>query len=612
MIRQYRAGRLYKPQMRHMHLAIAATADIRTASFQDREHFVVPVVALVEGVVYAMNAPGPELVLADEFGKSPAMWNAKPVLGQHPLTGDAAGSACTPRILEREAFGTIFEAALDGDALVMEAWLDKGRANRPGSLGERVLERLAKRELIEVSVGAWVVSEPRAGVWKDGTRYVAVWREIAPDHLAMLPEGDTGACSCEMGCGAPRVAQRVETEPGVYILRAEPVPQPKAAPVVPEPAQEGKPMKSRAARIKALVAHPKVVVVDGLLARLAAAPEAQLEEFEQAAEAGQLGVPERSAIGRLLDWFRVGESMSDVDIRTAIDRALRSEEPGYLGIDSLFPDDTLVVYAVAPEDSVLLLRRSYAFADDGSVTLGTEREEVRPVTKFEPVQRAAAAAASSVTTPPAPCGCGGAATPPVPAAAPAALSQGDAMTKAERIAAIIAKSNGKFTEANRVGLESLDEVTLTALEAYAEHPAAAAAAPAPVAAPAPTPAPVPAPVVQPVAAAAAPALTQDQVLEMFPDLKRVVNERQAADATRKSTLVGRLKTGQTHYTEAQLTAMTIEQLEGLAAIMKVNTPTDFSVLGSRAAAAVDEETPEDAPSLIDSVRTLRAAAQPAA
>ena len=52
-------------------LVEADTDAIRTDTFMDQEHMVVPVIALVEGVVHASNSPVPELALASEFARHP-------------------------------------------------------------------------------------------------------------------------------------------------------------------------------------------------------------------------------------------------------------------------------------------------------------------------------------------------------------------------------------------------------------------------------------------------------------------------------------------------------------------------------------------------------------
>lgn len=197
-------------QERYVRLTgMAQGAEIRTAMFEDREHVVVPVIALVgDAVVRPMNSKGPELVPAEELAMAPSGWDGRPVLPDHPNGGK--GSANEPTTLERMSFGRMFHTLFENGKLKTEAWLDPERAAKVGRDAVRVIERCRAGESVEVSVGAWVTAEERAGI-KNGMRYEAVWRDIVPDHLAMLPEGAEGACSVDMGCGAPRAARKEET-----------------------------------------------------------------------------------------------------------------------------------------------------------------------------------------------------------------------------------------------------------------------------------------------------------------------------------------------------------------------------------------------------------------
>lgn len=176
--------------------------ELRTMQFEERDHLVVPVVALVEGVIHPVNVTEPELVLASEFAPTVGAWNGEPVTFDHPHIGGTRVTANDPRVLEEFMVGRLFHSRVDGLALRTEAWLDMLRAATMGGLAQELIERVLDGELIEVSVGAFVVAEKVDGVHTDGKRYGAIWREIGPDHLAMLPAGITGACSNAMGCGA--------------------------------------------------------------------------------------------------------------------------------------------------------------------------------------------------------------------------------------------------------------------------------------------------------------------------------------------------------------------------------------------------------------------------
>ena len=86
---------------------IADVAAIREETFQGKDFLVVPVIALVEGVHQASNAPAPELALASEFGKYPQGWDGRPVLLSHPQREGSPVSANSPEVLEDQSFEQI-------------------------------------------------------------------------------------------------------------------------------------------------------------------------------------------------------------------------------------------------------------------------------------------------------------------------------------------------------------------------------------------------------------------------------------------------------------------------------------------------------------------------
>ncbi len=185
-------------------IAASLPSDIRIETLKGVEYLVVPVVAMMgDAVVWPANSPHPQLVPASELEKIPVAWNGRPVISNHPF--DTMGnplSANTPEIAETLQFGYIYNAEFDGD-LKLEAWLDIESARKMGGDPLDVLERCERREVIEISVGNFAQSELKPGV-QDGKPYFSIWRNIVPDHLAMLPAGVVGACSNDMGCGAPR------------------------------------------------------------------------------------------------------------------------------------------------------------------------------------------------------------------------------------------------------------------------------------------------------------------------------------------------------------------------------------------------------------------------
>lgn len=186
----------------------ARADEVREDTLNDEEYTVIPCVALVEGVLTPSNAPGPELALASEFGHTPATWDGRPVVLGHPYDADGNPiSANSPAVLSEQSFGQIFNTKLDDKKLVTEIWINDARVKALGGDIESTVERLTNGEeddVVEVSTGLFSINEATQGVY-GGEQYQSVWRNVIPDHLAILAEGFIGACSVADGCGAPRV-----------------------------------------------------------------------------------------------------------------------------------------------------------------------------------------------------------------------------------------------------------------------------------------------------------------------------------------------------------------------------------------------------------------------
>jgi hypothetical protein len=179
--------------------------------FHGKEYYVVPVVSLVEGVLQGMSSAGPELALADEFGKFPDAWNGRPAVMSHPVDGEGIPiSANSPSVLETYQIGFLFNSKMVDDRLEQEAWIDKSLAANATDNAKEVFDALEKGEMIEVSTGYFAMIEPSTGVFAN-KKYSGIQREIVPDHLAFLPIGTFGACSNEDGCGAKLAANASPT-----------------------------------------------------------------------------------------------------------------------------------------------------------------------------------------------------------------------------------------------------------------------------------------------------------------------------------------------------------------------------------------------------------------
>lgn len=177
-------------------------AETRRLEWNGGEWLVVPVVALMEGIIQGSLAEGPEFVSAEELDPRP--WNGRPITYYHP--GETDGySANSPATFERIALGYLFNARLEDKKLKGEMWLELAKAER---MGEAVLADVLRLEggaEMDVSTGYWSMQFRQNGEY-GGETYEFVTRFIEPDHLAILP-GATGACSWADGCGAPRTNQ---------------------------------------------------------------------------------------------------------------------------------------------------------------------------------------------------------------------------------------------------------------------------------------------------------------------------------------------------------------------------------------------------------------------
>jgi outer membrane biosynthesis protein TonB len=180
-------------------LTLRANAEccLRQETLDGRAYLVVPVVALVAGVLNG------ELVPAAEIGAYVGAWNDAPVPVGHPERRGLKVSARTPDILASAVIGRFYNVEFAEDRLRGELWLDIAKAQTLGGNAWQVVQALQAGQHVEVSTAYFRDLEAGAGEWQ-GQKYYGVCRHIRPDHLALLP-GAKGACSWADGCGAPRV-----------------------------------------------------------------------------------------------------------------------------------------------------------------------------------------------------------------------------------------------------------------------------------------------------------------------------------------------------------------------------------------------------------------------
>ena len=382
------------------------TSVTRLETFEGRSHLAVPVIAIVEGVIQASNAPAPELALAEEFGKAPAAWNGRPVVVNHPRDDNGEMvSANSPLVLQAEQIGHIFNARLlDDKKLSVEAWIDTSRTTELGGRWAATVERLEAGEVVEVSIGAFMSLEKEPGRF-NGQDYSGIWRDVLPDHLALLEEGTVGACSVEDGCGAPRTMNAATVCDCGLACKCE---------------------ENNVTNVGKLVSTHSVDEGDPPADGSTSSDEPKVAESAF-----------RSIAKRLGGIFRVGntdvrvadtEGLSDIDRRHAIQSALDASGGSFKWLVAVF--DGQIVF----ETWDGLFETTFEIAEDGSVTIGEEAVATRPVTQFVNVK----------------------------------ITKENAMNKDERVTELIANSRTSFTDDDKAWLIGLEDAQLDKLVPPAE------------------------------------------------------------------------------------------------------------------------------------------------
>ena len=539
-------------------LSVQATPDvagIRTAEFRGQEHTVIPVVALVEGVLWPANAPTPELALAEEFGRFPEGWDGSPVVFDHPRDSDGAPIAANaPEVLEDNAFGQMFNTTLDGVKLKSEIWVNNDLIQNLTEEAQATVNKLiAGDTVIEVSTGLFMLSEPSTGEF-NGQHFDAIWRNIVPDHLAVLPEGVAGACSVEDGCGAPRS----NNDQGQLLTFTTQDGEHAFQPVM------------RAARMhEACGDNDDSIITNNDGPEEVKAQKTFLKRLMQRASA--IFAPRDNS-----------EGISDRDLRIALDIAITDDEQDFIFVTAVFQGDDnsgTVVYEKGFEP--LFFERSFTMNDDGSVTLGDEKTAVRPETKFVPIELSGTDSDGTI--------------------------QENAMNqKEELVNGLIANDASQFTEEDREWLISLEEAQLAKLspvdnadddadsgdgsdandndntDAIDLHPVAGADGDG------------------------TPVSTEDYIADAPEEVQAVLNQGLSMHRARKSALVGALvANSRCKFSKDELESKEIPELENLAALA-----VDISYEGASPVLSIargaDDAVPEP-PQLFDLNQTADAA-----
>jgi len=429
--------------------AAVDAALIRTANFDGRSHIVIPIVALVgDSVIRPIGSSGPEFVPSSELSRAPVGWNGRVATYDHPHGGGVSANA--PAELEACGIGTVFNTTYADGRLKMEMWIDPARAERvsDGAPAQLVREIADGARMAEVSVGALVYGEPATGTAPNGDAYEYIWRNIVPDHVALLPAGKTGACSVEAGCGAPRTAAQENDimdimdstlvtavlskarRPSFSGTESTPWKSPTLADfgidknVADLSAAEKRKVAAHsllgdpsASTLRDLLFFPVVNPKTGKLnegalravlggrgsqANISSAAKASAQNMARRLLKSEFGADMKTNAGGFVSRLFAAlslrgaaaatspepstDGMSAGDLSEMLYHALRAVEPGFAGVVDLFPDTSTVVYACYPEDEVIYYQRAYTHAEGADeVTLADAKQQVEMKMQYVPV-----------------------------------------------------------------------------------------------------------------------------------------------------------------------------------------------------------------------------------
>lgn len=492
----------------HTMLSVLATPDvanIRTAEFRGQEHTVIPVVALVEGVLWAANSPRPELALAEEFGRFPEGWNGRPVVFDHPKNAEGVPIAANdPEVLEDNAFGQMFNTTLDGKKLKSEIWINEELVKNLSEEGQATVAKLmAGDTVVEVSTGLFLLSEASTGDF-NGEHFEAIWRNIVPDHLAILPEGTPGACSVSDGCGAPR-------DNNSHYKDWSPV------------------MRAAQLSDNCECNTTSTIIIDGTTEAIVEQETNLLKTLLN--KLGSIFIRDNS------------DGVNDGDLRTALDIALNANEQDFIWIAAVFQGNDrsgTVVYQKGFEAS--FLERTFSMNADGVVSLGEDKTSVRPETKFVPIELEGADSESSI--------------------------QENAMhTKEELVRDLIANAASQFTEEDRGWLETLEDAQLAKLAPVVNEESEASSEDDSTSEDVDTVVDDNVSSLRPVGGEVTPISTDDYIAGAPEEIQAVLNSGLAMHRARKIALIAAL-TGNSRckFTKEQLDSKDVPELENLAAL----------------------------------------------
>lgn len=526
-------------------LRAQTTAGYETRTFMGKEYYVVPVVAMIEGVRFGAAQTSGELGLASEFGKFAAGWNTSPAVLSHPQVDGQFVSAGDPSILETYYLGEIFNTQVDDKKLRMEAWLDVDIRDRDEDT-QRVFERVENGEIIEVSVGFFTEVEEAKGKFK-GQSYTGIWRNVVPDHLAFLKEGEIGACSVADGCGSPRTNSKDSDMNKDDKNKTKGKAKAKAY-TQTETDSSSSTGEAVDCACQGEKAQTEVVNNAECSCKTQNKQAVQILRTNSAAgteETRLLRAQEIAALNHFITQAIPSDLLS-TDIIRSLGEALKDkyEWPFIIG----YTNEYVVFESYRENHGWELFRQNFSISSDGEVSFTSEPEEVRLITKI------VGAGEVNVNSNPS-------------------------------------KENPMSNKATKVQTETAETTAATDTATDANKPAekAAETTETPAAATAETPA----------TQASKPVTTEEYINSAPAEIREVLQSSLSLHNSRKNTLIANLKsTGRCKMTDAFLKAQSLESLENLAELAAVPS-YDGAAAPIRSQAAGDDGAVPPAPKVFE-------------
>jgi hypothetical protein len=497
---------------------------LRYQKYNGVDHLVAPVIALFGDVVVCpSNGLGAEYVPSEVLSLVPEAWNGRPVVYNHPKNDN--GSANDPTILDMMCFGSLFNTRFDinDNKLKSEVWLDTTKADQVGA--NEIISHCSDGKTVEVSVGAFVLLKKESGV-ANGQPYEYIWKGVIPDHLAMLESGSIGACSVEMGCGAPRL---MTMEGGKDVNEAD---------------------------------------------------KTKVNKGESAALAGSRTQSAfMRGLQRMFSWTFRGNELSDVELRWQLEDLLRNVEPGFDWIVKIWPESLRVVYRCYTEKQVHTYQRTYTLENDVA-KLNDDRVEGEMSEEFKPLAGGDdTPSTNSTVTQAASCGCqnlkneSGSKKEIVIVANPivdrliakklvaeSARAKIEALEQAHIVALAASLEGGGETDPDKKDEKKDDDkkVTATSPQASTEQTAT--------------------PPVTPATPSSPTTLSAEQFMALAPEsIRQLVKRAEIEESNRRAHYISQLSKAQTHLKTDQLQSRTTDQLEEMIALLGLTNPTPVTV-----------------------------------